>query len=92
VVLRDRFEGARRNADRSRAMAAVQEVRSHVLLAISIVKEKLGPIERAAAESDVESLLRTYPDWNAERHLLDDEVRELERLLDHIELVLNATA
>ena len=73
-------------------MAAVQEVGAHVLLAVSIVKEKLGPIERAAAENNVEWLVRTYPDWSAERHLLDDEVRELERLLDHIELVLNATA
>ena len=70
MVLRDRFETARRNADRSRAMAAVQEVRAHVLLAVSILKERLGPIERAASENNLEWLVRTYPDWSAKRHLL----------------------
>ncbi len=69
-------------------MTAIEEVRAQVVLAVGIVKDKLLPIDRAAAENDIGWLAHTFLDWNSERLLLRDEKRELERLLYHIELVM----
>jgi hypothetical protein len=92
AVLRDRFEVAKRSAELRGTVTAIEEVRAQVLLAVGIVKDKLRPIDRAAAENDIGWLARTYPDWNAEWLLLSDEKRELQRLLDHLELVLSAVS
>jgi hypothetical protein len=35
-------------------------------------------------------LAGTYPDWVKQRTILSDELRELRRLLEHIDAVLNA--
>jgi predicted TIM-barrel fold metal-dependent hydrolase len=90
VILRDQFEAAKRSAERHGTISGVHGVREQVLLGLNIAKEHLRPIDKAAADNDVMWLVRTFPDWNAERLRLRDEVRELERLLDHLDLFLNA--
>ena len=90
VVLRDQFEVAKRQREIQGTTAAAEEVRKKVALALALASERLGPIAAAAARPDVVWLARTYPDWMSERSMLRDETQELQRLLDHIDLFVNA--
>jgi hypothetical protein len=89
VVLRDQFEREKRNAEPGGTTTSMHQVRENIALAIGIVREKLLPIDKAA---DLEPwLVGTVPSWEAERCLLHDEVNELERLRDHVDLFMSAT-
>jgi hypothetical protein len=69
-------------------MTSVHDVCENIVLAIRIARENLQPIDKAA---DLEPwLVGTVPNWEAERRLLQDEISELERLRDHVELFMNA--
>jgi hypothetical protein len=90
VVLRDQFEVARRQGPIHGASTNLDEVREKVVLALSLVREGLQPIDAAAARHDVAWLAATYPDWVSERSLLRDEAQELKRLLDHLDQELDS--
>jgi hypothetical protein len=90
VVLRDQFEVAKRYREIHGTITAVHEVREKVVLALAIVRERLEPIDAAVSRRDTEWLAGTYPNWTAERRSLRDETQELKRLLDHIDLFVNA--
>jgi len=92
VILRDQFEVARRKVEAHGTTTAVEEVRARVALALRIVGEELRPIDNATARNDIAWLVRTFPDWKAQRLLLRDEARELKRLFDHVELFLTASS
>jgi hypothetical protein len=89
VVLRDQFEAAKRDLELRGTATALEEVRGMVILALGIVKERLQPIAKAAVHNDLAWLAATFTDWRAEFRQLQDEKRELKRLLDHIDLFLN---
>ena len=91
VVLRDQFEVAKRQGELRGTTTSLGEVREKVVLALGIVRERLQPIDAVAAGHDVAWLAATYPDWVSERSLLRDEAQELKRLLDHVDLYLNAS-
>ena len=91
VVLRDQFEVAKRQNDLHGTTTALDEVREKVLLALDIIKESLQPIDTAATRHDVAWLAARYPDWVSERSQLRDEAQELKRVLDHLDLYLNAS-
>jgi len=90
VVLRDQFEVATRLSEVHDATAGVAEVRRRVVLALRIVRERLQPTERVGGQNDVAFRRTTPPEWKMERLQLLDEALELKRLLDHLELFLNA--
>ena len=91
VVLRDRFDVARRLSEPHDTTTAISEVRRQVALALGIAWQQLEPIEEAAAAHDIAWLDGRFPNWNAERRLLRDEVQELKRLLDDVDLLLIAS-
>jgi hypothetical protein len=90
VVLRDQFEVAKRQGAIHGRSTNLDEVREKVVLALGIVRERLQPIDAAAARHDVAWLAATYPDWVSERSLLRDEAQELKRLLDHLDQELDS--
>jgi hypothetical protein len=92
VVLRHQFEVAKRQDEVRGTRTSLDEVREKVVVALGIVGQRLQPIDAAAVRHDVAWLAATYPDWVSERSLLRDEVLELKRLLDHVDLFLNASA
>ena len=89
VVLRDQFEIAKRQGEFQ--STSLSDLREKVVLALDIVRERLQPMDAAAAGHDVACLATTYPAWVSERSLLRDEVHELTRLLDHVDRYLNAS-
>jgi hypothetical protein len=72
------------------ASAALRGARTNLLLALDILGNQLQSIEVAAARHDLTWLAGTYPDWVKQRTILSDELRELRRLLEHIDAVPNA--
>lgn len=91
MVLRDQFEIAKRQGAFEGTTATISEVREKVVLALRIIGARLQPMDAAAVGHDVAWLAATYPDWVSERSLLRDEAQELRRLLDHVDLYLNAS-
>lgn len=91
VVLRHQFEVAKRQPEFRGTTTGLREVREKVVLALGIVRERLQPIDAAAAGHGIAWLAAKYPDWVSERSQLRDEAQELKRLLDHVELYLNAS-
>ena len=89
VVLRNQFEVAQRIAELNETGTSVADVHEKIELAISIVREKLDPIDEAVKRNQIAWLEGTFPDWKTERRLLRDEIKELERLRDYVELFLN---
>jgi len=89
VVLRDQFEIAKRQGEFQ--STSLGDLRKSVVLALDLVRERLQPIDAAAAGHDIVWLAARFPDWVFERSLLRDEAQELKRLLDHLDLHLFAS-
>jgi hypothetical protein len=91
VVLRDQFEAAKRHGEVDGTTTGLADIKERVILAIGIVRDRIQPIDAAAACHDLAWLAATFPVWVSERSALRDEAEELKRLLDHVDLHLSSS-